>query len=368
MRRELERIEITGEHDARERTWATLERAFAERERQPRGLAWRPLAVAGVAVAFVAAVASPPGRALVNSVRETIGVADAEDALLSLPDGGRLLVVADSGMWVVAPDGSRRLLGDYADATWSPFGRFVAATRENELVALEPDGDVRWKLSRPGAHSPRWGGSRTDTRIAYLAGGELRIVAGDGRGDRALAGDVPQVAPAWRPGGRHVLAYADADGRIVAKDVATGRTLWRTRPGGHVAQLEWSTDGRRLLVRRARFVDILTPTGEPFTGVRIPNGTVTAAAFRPGSHTIAVAYRIGNRTRVLGDRLLFAGVGNVNALAWSPDAQWLLVDWPTASQWLFVRTTETERVRAVSSLERQFDSRAFPRVVGWCCP
>lgn len=367
MKRELERIEIPEEHKARERAWAVVQAAYAERERRPRPIAWRPVALAAAAAALVAAAFSPPGRAIVDTVRETIGIADADEALFALPDGGRLLVVADESVWVVARDGARRRLGEYDDATWSPFGNYVAATRENELAALEPDGEVRWKLARVGARFPRWGGSRTDTRIAYLAGNVLRVVPGDGTGDRALARDVTAVAPAWRPGTRHVLAYADADGRVVAVDVDTGRRVWRTRPGGRVSQLEWSTDGRRLLVRRVRFVDILTREGQPWTGVRVPNGVVTAAAFRPRGHTVAVAYKVGNRTRVLGRRLLFAGLGDVDRLAWSPDARWLLVSWPTANQWLFVSTEGRPRVRAVTSLGRQFDSRSLPRVAGWCC-
>ena len=34
-------------------------------------------------------------------------------------------------------DGSKRLLGGYREASWSPFGHFVVAARPNELVALE---------------------------------------------------------------------------------------------------------------------------------------------------------------------------------------------------------------------------------------
>ena len=369
MRRELERIEIPEEHEARERAWAVARAAHAEREPRARPVPWRLVAAATAAAALVAATLSPPGRAIVDTVRETIGIADAQEALFELPDGGRLLVVADAGVWVVASDGGRRRLGDYEDATWSPFGNFVAVTRKNELAALEPDGDVRWKLARAGARLARWGGTRSDTRIAYLTGDNVvRVVAGDATGDRVVARGVADVAPAWRPGARHVLTYADASGRVVAVDVDTGRTLWRTRPGGRVAQLEWSTDGRRMLVRRVRFVDVLTREGQLWTGVRIPSGAVTAAAFRPRGHTVAVAYKVGNRTRVLGRRLLFAGLGDVDRVAWSPDARWLLVAWPTANQWLFVRTEGKPRVVAVSSLGTQFDSNSLPRVAGWCCP
>ena len=91
-----------------------------------------------------------------------------------------------SGVWVVQEDGSKRLLGEYREASWSPFGRFVVAVRENELAALEPDGDVRWTLPRRDVTSPSWAGTETDTRIAYFDGSGIRVVAGDGTGDRLL--------------------------------------------------------------------------------------------------------------------------------------------------------------------------------------
>ena len=139
-----------------------------------------------MALVAVAGLLSPPGRAVLDEIREVVGVEKAQPALFSLPAPGRLLVTADSGAWVVDADGSKRLLGNYREASWSPFGRFVVASRRNELVALTPDGDVRWSLARPDVRFPRWGGTKTDTRIAYLSDGTLRIVGGDGKGDRLL--------------------------------------------------------------------------------------------------------------------------------------------------------------------------------------
>ena len=167
MKDELERVDIPGEHEARARTWAVVRAAFAERqpiERRPRRL--RPVIALAVVFALVAAALSAPGRAVIDEIREAVGVERAQPALFSLPAGGRLLVASDVGIWLVQEDGSKRLLGDYREATWSPFGRFVVAVRENELAALELDGDVRWTLARPGVRFPRWTGTETDTRIA----------------------------------------------------------------------------------------------------------------------------------------------------------------------------------------------------------
>ena len=216
MKRELERIEIPEEHEARERAWRVVETAFAEREQQPQRRSWKPIAGVALAVAVVAGLLSPPGRAVLDEIREVVGVEQAQPALFSLPAPGRLLVTSDAGAWVVDRDGSKRLLGNYREASWSPFGRFVVASRQNELVALEPDGDVRWTLARPDVRFPRWGGSRTDTRIAYLSGGELRVVVGNGKGDRLLDSQAANEAPRWRaaPG----IAWLTRD--------ATARSVW----------------------------------------------------------------------------------------------------------------------------------------------
>ena len=139
-------------------------------------------------------------------MRSAIGVEHARTALFRLPAPGRLLVESAKGPWIVRPDGSKRLLGPYREASWSPHGLFLAATGRDELAAVEPGGRVHWTLARPAVRFPRWTGTRTDTRIAYLTGGRLHLVAGDGTGDREIARAAP-VAAAWRPGTR-ILAYA----------------------------------------------------------------------------------------------------------------------------------------------------------------
>jgi hypothetical protein len=230
VRTELERIEILDEHDARERAWTVVSAAFAEREPRPQRRSWRPVTVVVLAVVVAAGLLSPPGRAVLDEIRQAVGVEESAPALFSLPAPGRLLVTADSGVWVVDEDGSKRLLGDYREASWSPFGRFVVATRANELVALTPDGRVRWSLARPDVRLPRWGGSRTDTRVAYFSSGRLRVVGGDGKRDRLLAADAAQRAPVWLTGGTHRLAYAARDGSVRVVDVDTAEVVDRDAP------------------------------------------------------------------------------------------------------------------------------------------
>ena len=220
MRRELERLDVPGEHEARERAWALVQAAYAEHEPDsPKRAFLRPLVVAAALTALVAAALSPAGRAVLDGVREAVGVESASESLFQVPSGGRLLVTAESGAWIVAADGSKRRLGDYESASWSPFGRFVAASRPTELAALEPDGDVRWKLARPRVRTPIWTGTRSDTRIAYVTDGRLHVVGGDGRRDVEAGGSTSpalSVAPAWRPGSAFEIAYLDTRGYVTA--------------------------------------------------------------------------------------------------------------------------------------------------------
>jgi hypothetical protein len=316
VKRELESIEIPGEHEARERSWSILESAFHERDPvEHRRRMLRPLVVIAVAAAVLAAVLSPPGRAVLDEIRETVGIERAQPALFSLPAPGRLLVASDSGVWVVHQDGSKRLLGPYREASWSPFGRFVVAARENELAALEPDGEVRWTLARPGVRSPRWAGTETDTRIAYVDDTGLRVVAGDGTHDRLLV--VGFRGPiAWRPGAGFVLAYSGRPGRVTLYDVAAGRSA----PGRVEA-----TDRLGILRRRGAASELVS-----------------------GGHVVL-------RTP-----------GRLADATSSPDGHWLMVGWPAADQWVFVRANGSG-LRAVAHVSEQFRSRTFPRVEGWCC-
>ena len=318
MRRELERIEIPAEHEARERAWAVVAAAYAGREPQPRPRSWKPVAAIAIALVVVAGLVSPPGRAVLDQLREVVGVEDSEQALFSLPTSGRLLVTADSGAWVVEEDGSKRLLGPYREASWSPIGRFIVATRANELVALEPDGDVRWTLARPDVSFPRWGGTRSDTRIAYLSNGQLRVVDGDGTGDRLVDAQAAAKAPAWQKGVGHRLAYARREGTVRILDVDSGAVVNTAAPP---STLEPPRTNPRFVL----------PGAGP---------TVLQQEIRPDQ---------------------------VSRPVLSPNGRWVLVGWPAADQFVFFRTGGARQIRAVSDISAQFRSRSFPTIAGWCC-
>lgn len=364
-----------------DRAWEVVRRAFDERVPEPRHPRTRARLVLAVAVAVAGAVLvaalSPPGRAVFERVRKAVGVEHAARTLFSLPGGGRLLVVSSDrgGTWVVEPDGLKRDLGAFTDAAWSPHGLYVVATRGNELVALDPHGDVHWSLARARPSSPVWTGSRTDTRIAYIAASGLRVVAGDGTGDHLLdayAGDVP---PAWDPGRRFTLAYYSG-GAIVLRQ-ADGTIVWRRNISIPPSQLVWSSDGRYLAVVSPKRIDVLDASGRLHRTISMLTAELLIASFRPGGHDLAVVVRHAARSEIrLVDvdrpghaRLLFAGPGRFGGVAWSPTGSWLLVSWPAANQWVFI---QGKKVHAVGNIGRQ-----FPRPDGlgpmleltnrWCC-
>jgi hypothetical protein len=372
----LDNVPIPDEPGAEDRAWRVVRAAYEGRApaRHTRRLPVRALILAGAVLAVVAAAASPPGRAVLGSVRKAIGEEHAAKVLTRLPTGGRLIVESSAGPWLVSPDGSKRLLGDFVDAAWSPHGLYVVATQHDALAAVDPGGHVRWSLSRPAVRFARWGGSRTDTRIAYLSRRHLRVVAGDGTGDRPACGApvAAAVAPAWRPGPVHLLAYADARHRLVVVNTDGCALAWRSAPIAGLRRLEWSADGRNLLaVSRAGLTLFGVASARPLSTRALPG--IAAAAFDPRSHRIGVVR--GRDVLLLdGDRLgararrVFSGAGGFGDLAWSPDGRWLLVAWAGADQWLFLRPGDGGRVRAVGTIAQQFGGGPFPKLGGWCCP
>jgi hypothetical protein len=390
LRRALLSSPPPDEIGAQRRAWRVVRTAFAEREPTP----WhaqhrRPLAAVVIGVALLAAALSPPGRAVIDEVREAVGtervvgVPRARPALFSLPTQGRVLVSAPSGAWVVSADGSRRNLGAYEEATWSPRGLHVGVSKRHQLAALTPGGDVRWTLSRPRVHAPRW--SPSGFRIAYLSGVNLRIVAGDGTNDKRLEA-AQNVAPAWQPGEEHVLAFADRGGTVNVVATDNEQTLWTAdETASSPTQLEWSADGTRLLVVRklatGRFaLVVFNEGGRRLQYLELP-GVPVDAAFAPQDHRVALVRRLARRSELLvvnADTLrrqqqVFSGLGRFGDVGWSPGGRWLLLGWESADQWLFIRSTDVSQVEAVSSLSAQFDpgaigSAEFPRIEGWCCP
>jgi hypothetical protein len=387
LSRALQRIQAPEELEAQRRVWPIVRGAFEARDPVP----WprrraRPLVAAAVGVAVLAAALSSPGRALVGSVRDAFKSTGPKPrpALTSLPAPGVLLVSSARGPWIVQFDGSKRLLGPWWEASWSPHALYVAATRAHELAALDPKGVVRWSLARSGVvHAARW--SPEGYRVAYLNGRELRVVTGDGTADTPLRRRIGATPPAWRPGAQHELAFSTVDGRIELVATDSTKSEWRTGPGEVAKELVWSEDGRRLLVLGDRSLRVLDSSGRRLWQIGLPIGP-SGVAFVRGSHRFVMVRHVpatGRSDLILLQaeaspgkaRYLYSAPGDFATLAVSPNGNWLLVGWVNADQWLFLRLT-TAKVQAISNIVEQFSpgrrggslSSQFPSSVSWCCP
>jgi dipeptidyl aminopeptidase/acylaminoacyl peptidase len=381
---------LAAERPAEDRSWQVVKAAY--RHRAPSTPARRPrlalvLAAAGAVLALVAL--TPAGARVRDWIDDVINPgAEHAPPLTSLPSGGRLLVESEAGPWVVQPDGSRRLLGAYGNAAWSPNGIYVAATRGSTLTAVvadplaagQPAGTARWSLSASApVAGPAWAPS--GLRVAYLAGHALRTVAGDGEGDRLLDHRVAPTQPDWRPDvDQNVLAYVDAGRRVTVVDAETNQVLWRSGAfGTPVRALDWSADGSELLVLTPTFYVVLAEGGSPVVKGTTSGGALAGAFAPTGSDVALVRHDITGRselalvTRGPGgeERHLLSRRGRFTGLAWSPDGEWIVVAWRDADQWLFVRPHD-RKVIAVGNVSEQFAPGAnapvrFPRLAGWCC-
>lgn len=354
-----------------------------------------PLA-AGLAAAAALAL-TPAGAAVRDWIDDAVDPpAPTRTTLGPIPGGGELVVQSRTGPWVVRDDGSRRRLGDYDAAAWSPHGIYLAVADGSTLSAVEPDGDARWSIDAPGeVRDPRW--SASGQRVAYRAGTALRVTAGDGTGDRALGEVAPEVAPAWMPASdpyaRNVLAYVRPGGSVRVTDVDSGGILASAHPPERPIAIAW-LDRDRLLLTAAKSLRVLDVSSERIERLRPPgDGSIAGTATSPDGSRIVALTEIARKagppqvTAWLAElgparparasfRTLFTGIGRFQAPQFSPDGSRMLLGWRDADQWLFFDVTPSVRRGkpiAIGDVARQFDpgaprdAAAFPRVTGWCC-
>src|SRR5918994_1275011 len=135
---------------------------------------------------------------------------------------------------------------------WSP--RRPSANRRGPCGGPWPD--------RNGS-ATRHGSARTSRAESPIeAATRCGVVVGDGSDDRRLDERVAPTPPAWKPGRRHLLAYADRGGHVRLVNADTDRRLWAS--GAFTTRIEslaWSADGRRLLVLTRSFFVMLDGRG-----------------------------------------------------------------------------------------------------------
>jgi hypothetical protein len=325
-----------------------------------------------------------------------------EPTLARVPGGGKLLVQTGEGPVVVEADGTRRLLGDYEGATWSPHGLFVAAVKKRTLSALEPDGTQRWSITAAQRVAvPRW--SPSGERIVYRSGFDLLVVAGDGSEDRLLAGSTAEgtspdarispayVPPAWSPTGEDALAYVTGASRLRILDSETGDVLAGAPALGRITWMDWADGGRKILEASPGTIRLrpVLPAGHPSRPtlgkarrLRLPpRATVNDAALAPQTPLVAASIthwrKHGTYSEVLvfrpghGPRTLLRVPGSLSQVEWSPDGKRLLVAWPGANQWLFL-PLDGGKGRAIANISKDIAPSgrptSFPQLEGWCCP
>jgi hypothetical protein len=386
LRQAVRQFRAPGEDLAEERARRVVDAAYARTEAipsAPRRARWvLALVAAGVLMALVLSPAGASVRSFVSDL-VTQGRQNAAPALRSLPGGGTLLVQSGDGPWIVHADGSRRLLGQYDEATWSPRGLYVAVARGGVLSAVDPQGAVHWSVARHRIGDIAWS-APDGYRIAYRSGDSLRVIAGDGTGDHLLARKVATVAPAWQPGPAHVLAYVDRHGDVVITSADSGERVATVPVADRPLGLEWSSSGAQLLVRSAHAVRVLDSAGHPVRTLAA-TGRIAAAQY-DGSGT-RVAEIVERSTRAgttrsqvavlrlsaepASPRVVFSSPGRLAGLAWSPTDRLLLVGWPAADEWLFVPASGAGKTAAFANISRQFApsdaATRFPRIAGWCC-
>lgn len=378
-REALRRFRAPEEAGAEDRAWQVIRGAYHERTPVARRR-FRPRRVGALAAGAVLVgglVLSPAGASVRRLISHVLGVQHAAPAIFSLPAPGRLLVSGAGGTWTVDGDGSTRRVGAWPEASFSPHGLYLTVVGADELAAVTPRGTPRWVLARRQVADPRWF-PPTGYRVAYLSGTDLRVVAGDGTRDHLLSRAVAPIAPAWRPGYPYQLAYLSAAGALVVRDDQSGRKIWSASPRVSVTGLDWSADGQRLLVLSRREVLLYDPGGRVVWTRRAPQGgPIVDGALSPNGGKLALVSGGPGGQAVIVDlhaghaaaRRILAGSG-LSRLDWSPNGRWLVISWPAADQWVFVRVAGRPRIYAVSRISEHFStgvSTAFPRLEGWCC-
>ena len=383
LHRALRRGHVPGEEDAARRAWPLVMQAYADAPRRSRqsSLARGVLVPVALAAAIVTIALTPPGDAVATFVERVVGTSTPKakpTSATTLPGGGRLLVAGQGGLFAVgAGRPPQRFFGDADQATWSAHGRFVAATRGIELIAVSLAGRRHWSLHHNSRIlDPRWDPA-DGYRVVYRSGGSLWTVYGNGLYDRRI-GPAWSVAPVFRPHAIHEVAYAKPDGAIVVLGLDSGREILHTAARLRPRALAWSPSGQRLLAVSPRWVWITRLDGHFLARFQNPRGTtnVTAAWSPRGGRYAVLRHDAGGAWRVIvasagkasSGRTLLTLHSRLQGLLWSPDGRWIAVAAPHSDQWLFLRPDANgalAAIRTISGVKRRFGGGKAATLQGW---
>jgi hypothetical protein len=369
----LRDFEAPGETEAGERGRRLVLAALAERTpaRRRRLLVPRivwPVLAALLAAGAVAVAGQLRSGSSPRAVRTPFGVQVSDGVVLALGRGVASTVTAL---------GRVRALGPASDGDLSPHGRNAVLASGSALVAVGvADGRVRWRVPANGRVSqPRWSVERTVPpccRVAYLAGGSLYAVGGDGRGAHLVARHALAVAPAWRPGGDgHVLAFATPGAiRVEAADSRT--PVWRVRVSARPLALSWRPDGRALAALDSTGVTLYGATGARLQRLRA-GGDVLAGGYAPAGDRLVVLRRDASGRSIsllqLGPRgslriVRRLPVTAVGDLRLSPDGRSALLVSRDNDEWIEIRLRDG-RVQRLRDVGKRLRAGFAPRALAW---
>jgi hypothetical protein len=119
-------------------------------------------------------------------------------------------------------------------------------------------------------------------------------------------------------------------------------------------------------------VEVFWQRGPRIGGFDRGSARMRALSLSPDGKKIAfIETKAGRSSLVLTGVLggptgtIFSGAGAFTNVFWSPDGRWLVLNWTSADQWLFIRTP-VKKLVAVSNIRANFGDDTNVR--GWCCP
>ncbi|MCI0535562.1 MAG: serine/threonine protein kinase, partial [Verrucomicrobiales bacterium] len=251
-------------------------------------------------------------------------------------DGQRLLTAADDGTLRVYhfDMGSTHTVlaghsGPVRAAVWLNGSSGVASAGEDGSVRLWPAYD--WIGSLVHFRCVPWASGidfdPTGRLLAVTAGAEPVSVWDVQTGVRLhwLTGHLtPLRGLDWSPNG-HLLAAGDAEGNVHVWNAATGEGHTNLTVAGAVADLEWSPDGRRVLVlgensSEAKVLTIRESSKDPpGFGLRQSSGALESVA---ETNSVRKRQRTGALQDAIAPMSLSFRVGaTITAGAWSPDGR-----------------------------------------------
>ena len=370
-------FEAPGEVEAGERARRLVLAAYAERSPARRRLPRLPRLGWPVLAALLTALTAG-AVAVAGHLRDGGSPRQARTSFAPVVlDQGVVLALGKGVAYAVSARGRVRALGPATGGDLSPHGTNAALASGAALVAVHvADGQVRWRVPAPGPVTlPRWSVERTVPpccRVAYLAGGALFVVGGDGRGVRRVAEHALAVAPAWRPrGAAHELAYAAPGGiRIVASD--SGGTARRAGPARSVLALSWRADGRVLAAIDGSGVTLYRADGRRLQRIAVRGGTLLGGGFTAtGNRLVALRRESDGRVTLLVRgpagplravrHLTLTAVGDLRL---SPDGRGALIASGQGDEWLEIRLRDG-RLRLLHDVGQRLRAGFAPQALDW---